>query len=267
MKRTLKLRQLSIFVVILWILYAWGCSTTHIIPPPPPNPPKFTQVPHPEGTSLSDITALLTEFEGIEGKKMPEFAEDCDKDFKKLAGMTLSQDELRRGSIELVQKYPILYHWCFYAKIYKLENDLKKESFLDERQKQVLNTYEFLTLIAKAFAAEFHDSRYLRCAVTRYRGLSEWVFFRRLEMTAEGTALLVQAENPFGVWRKSDQNLSILQKYHIGEGNQIPLPAPVAMASIIPDALSSPLPSPMPSIPETLSPVDSAEPSPVPLVK
>ncbi len=40
-------------------------------------------------------------------------------------------------------------------------------------------------------------------AVRKYQKMSEWIFFRKVELTPAGTAELVQPTNPFGLWRDS----------------------------------------------------------------
>ncbi len=188
-----------------------ACSTTELTPKQPPDPPAFTRVVHPRGTDLSDLSALFTE------KAAPRevnFSKECDRDLIKLKALVKDRNDWTQGVLELVKKDPVFYHWCFYGKILKLETDLKSDNFLDVKHKTVLDAFSILTPLAQSFAAEFHDSRYLRWAVMRYQKISPRVFFRKLDLTPEGTSLLVQPTNPFGLWRKAEGVAGVLEKYH-----------------------------------------------------
>jgi hypothetical protein len=148
---------------------------------------------------------------------------DCDGDFKKLAALTPSHDEIKAGVRELVAADPVKYHWCFYSKVLELNGFLKNDtSYVDERQKRALDAYNFLVPVARGFMAEFQDSRYLRYSVTHYRRLSEWIFFRKLEMTPQATSELVDAANPFGLYRAPVETMSVLEKYSIPKSEPAP---------------------------------------------
>ncbi len=169
----MKPSQLLYFLLILG-----GCASTKVGPlPAMPEPPDYTQVSHPEGLDLADLKALFFK------KNVPtlESLDSCDADFKKLTALTQSKEEIQKGTEELVQLNPIHYHWCFYGKFILLEDFFKTQTYLEERQKAVLETFSFLAPVGKAFYIEFHDSRYLRWAIYRYRQLSDFVFYRKLE--------------------------------------------------------------------------------------
>ena len=230
-------RIVSAFVIFLamsWgaTAFFWGCSSSQKKPdpalqttsneetpsPPPPasgdskNPiPALVGIPHPAGSDLGDVERLFLE------KHAPdrETLKDCDQSFKKLTAATQSKEEIEEGAHELVRTDPVLFHWCFFSKILDLEKLLKKDAYLDERQKTVLETFAFLSPIAQGYRIEFRDSRYLRWAVSHYRKLSETVFFRRVELNPEMTSTLVQAENPFEGWRAPAAKNPILEKYKI----------------------------------------------------
>jgi len=225
-----KLRLICL-LIILWVVSWSGCTTTEKTPVMPPNPPEFTKVPFPEGADLADMSAIFTD---PNAPKLPEFALKCDHDFRKLTGMTRSIPEIEQGIRELVKNDPVHYHWCFYGKLLQLENDLIKDSYIEERQKNVLNTFQFLTPIAKAFILEFHDSRYLRAAVFRYQSISEWVFYRKLELTPQGTVEMVQPKNPFGLWRKGADGFAVLEKYNILHPSGTPSGTPSSSPSSLP---------------------------------
>ncbi len=235
---------------LIWILSLGACTTTELVPSLPPAPPAYTQVPHPVGLDLSDLVALFTD---PSAPKEKEFLKNCDSDFIKLKGFAKAKDEEMQGTRELVKKDPVHYHWCFYGKLLRLEDDLKSDEYLDTKQKIVLETFQFLSSVAQGFGAEFHDSRYLRWSVVRYQKISELVFFRKLDLTPEGTSMLVQASNPFALWRKSEGLSSVLDKYHF-EPQFIEVSEPVS--SLKPSSLvslsSSPMASPSPAPVETV---------------
>ncbi len=256
MSVALRKKYLIYVWVALSVAYSMSCSTTEVAPPKPPTPPVYTQVPHPLGTDLGDLSAIFLD---PKAPKEVEFSKTCDGNFKKLKSLTESADEINQGVRELVISDPVYYHWCFYKKLYDVELYLKSEAFVDEKQKMVLENYEFLVPVARSFSSEFHDSRYLRWAVARYQRLSEWVFFRKMDLTPAGTVELVQPSNPFGLYRSGPGSQAILEKYHLGskapETSEIlPLPStspdlkrdPAAQqtAEIIPTDIPSPAPEP-----------------------
>lgn len=216
-----------------------GCSTTEVTPSPLPSPPVYTQVPHPVGMDLGDISAIFTDEKAPQDK---DFSKNCDSDFRKLEKLAKSRDEVLEGLRELVKQEPVVYHWCFYSKVLELENGLKAGKFIDQRQKLILEAFAFLAPLARTYSTEFHDSRYLRMAISRYQKWSEWIFYRKLELTPAGTSELVKASNPFGLWRDTLETVSVLEKYHILKATEaakskVPepnLPAPMASPSVVP---------------------------------
>jgi hypothetical protein len=251
-------------LIFIWIFNLSGCTTTEIAPPLAPLPPDYTYVPHPQGADIGDIEALFTE---EAAPKDPTYDKYCDKDFRELKRVARSTYELTEGTRQLVKQDPVNTHWCFYAKLLSLEYSLKSEPFIDVKQKNVIDTFQFLVPIARTFYSDFHDSRYLRFAIVRYRKMSELVFYRRLELTPGGTSELVQAANPFGLWRDSGGDYSILQKYHLDRAVPIslkpspiptspPTPIPSSAPSLMPDDRSS-------SIPEAPAPLTTSTPTPV----
>jgi hypothetical protein len=225
----------------------FGCSTAEIVPPAPPEPPAYTKALHPQGLDLGELEAIFVD---EKAPKDPEYVNYCDEDFQKLKKLARSKDELDQGTKELVKQDPMDLHWCFYSKLRFLENEMRKDKYLDERQKLLLSTFDFLVPIAKAFASEFHDSRYYRWAVFRYKKLSEWVFFRKLELTPEGTSILVQPTNPFGLWRDTASEATVLEKYQLVKP-PAPSPAPASPGDLesiptpkVEPVLSEPKPDP-----------------------
>jgi len=196
-----------------WMTGIGGCSTTELNPPAPPpaEPPPYVLVPHPAGTDLGDLRGMMLSPE----TPSQESLKTCDADFMKLRLLTVSEEERRQGARELVKRNPVEYHWCYYGKLLELEGILKSSSAIDERQKKTIEAYQFLVPVARGFLSEFHDSRYLRFAMAHYKRISEWVFFRRLELTPAATSELVQVANPFGLWRDPAPQTTILEKYGI----------------------------------------------------
>ncbi len=206
-----------------------GCSSTEMVSTPPPIPPAYTSVPHPLTHDTSDLSQLFRE---ANNPKINEMIKNCDGDYLKLNALTQSKDELHQGLLELVKQDPVNYHWCFYGKLLELENTLSGEAFLDEKQKKVISTYQFLVPVAQAFVSLFHDTRYLRVAIDRYKKTSSFVFFRKLEVTSMGASELVEIEKPFGLWRDEKSAFTVLEKYHLGHPSTPPLAEPSAAPSL-----------------------------------
>lgn len=244
-------RQLNLSLVLLgFLIGVFACTTSEIAPLKPPEPPAYTKVIHPEGTDLKDLAAI---FMSSTAPRDPGFINECDSEFKKLKSKTDSIAEIEEGVRELIAQDPVYYHWCFYGKLQELESYIKSSAFLDEKQKAVLTTYEFLVLLARRFETEYHDTRYMRWATTRYQHLSEWIFYRKLELTPAGTLVLVQPSNPFGLYRKPEILTSILNKYDIAkpatppENNRKPESLPESPPESKPVKESKPEKSPIPA--------------------
>lgn len=238
-----------------------GCTTTEIQPEAMPSPPAYTQVPHPPGNDLADLQFLLND---SAAPKDPGFTKSCDQQVKKLFKATQSRVEIISGIEELVKRDPVHYHWCFYTKLFTLENEVKAEAYLEEKQKNVIEVFEFLTPVARAFAKNFQDSRYLRWTVSRYQSLSARVFYRKLDLTPSGTLEMVQPANPFGLWRNAPTKDSVLEKYRIdpsqNESQPSVTPSPGDVQSIKnPEQLPKiqKVPNPEPSIILSPSPTPS----------
>lgn len=192
-----------------------SCSTTKVepLPPPPPAPPAYVEVQHPEGLDLGDLMAIFTRRDALS----LDSQKNCDSDFLKLHEKTQSRDELAEGTRELVRLDAVKYHWCFYGKLLLLEEQLKADTFIDERQKHVLETYSFLTPLARAFSDEYQDTRYLRWAIYRYKRLSEYVFYRKLDLSPGAYQTIGAAPNPYESWRQSHEptRAGILERYGV----------------------------------------------------
>lgn len=176
--------------------------------------PGYAGVPHPVGLQIGDVLALFSE-PGAPKRDSPEMR-TCAADYDALEKRTKSKDELKQGILELVRKEPIRYHWCFYSKILELENELRHAQMLDDRQRDVVTAYRFLAPLSRAFYREFHDSRYLRWAVSYYRRASELAFYRRVETSPSLTKELVGSGADDDATRGiSEKATSVLEKYGI----------------------------------------------------
>jgi len=273
----MKSRLDTVFLAGLSILTSLnGCSTTEVTPFPVPTPPVYTQVPHPVGMDLGDLSAIFGDEKAPQEK---DFAKNCDVDFRKLEKLTKSRDEIFEGLRELVKQDPVTYHWCFYAKILELENDLKAGVYVEERQKLILDAFSFLAPLARTYASEFHDSRYLRMAITRYQKWSEWIFYRKLELTPAGTSEIVKASNPFGLWRDTLETVSVLEKYHILKGAEVAksvetpsvaaptseaTPSPNTAPAATPSPNTAPAATPSPNTPPAVTPSPNTAPAAIP---
>ncbi len=212
--------KIKISYIGVCILFLWSCKTAQIEPTPAmPEVPKYVRVSHPVGLDLGDLRAIFV------GKEAPqlEALKTCDADFIKLRELTQSKEEQEAGVRELVKTEPVKYHWCFYGKILLLENQIKDTAYLDEKQKNVLDVFVFLTPISKAFLKEYKDSRYLRWAISRYRRLSEFVFYRKVELNSTMSTDLaivppLGSNDPYGFYRESSAETNgVLEKYGLGK--------------------------------------------------
>jgi hypothetical protein len=210
-----RLGGLRVMVSLGLLALGQACTTAEVRPigAAVTVPPEYVSMSHPKGFEVSDLRALFLD------PKSPklESIQGCDSDYRKLRELTTIEDEIREGAREMVTRFPVQYHWCFYGKILELENAFKNEPYIDLKQKNILTTYAFLVPLARAFLHVFKDSRYLRWSVQHYRHLSEWNFYRRLELSPETTSELVEVANPFGLWKDSAPvgERSVLKKYHL----------------------------------------------------
>lgn len=218
---TLKRILQVILVPILALNSLQGCSTAEVAPDSSvmPEVPDYVKVPHPVGYEIAEIRAL---FENPLAPKdgLGSFTENCDQEFRLLAQATSIKEERRQGAGELVTLNAEKMHWCFYGKVERMQYNLKNEQSWSARQKIVLGTYEFLTPIANAFLAIYHDSRYMRWATQYYSQISEWIFFRKVVPGPENTlALTTSATTDLESWTtenaKNKQKLSVFTRYGI----------------------------------------------------
>ncbi len=226
-------RQAQHLIIGILATYGASCSSATVAPMPqlPPAPPGYVFVPHPDGPDLGDLMAIFAE----KGAPSPDDIKTCDSEFAKLKTLTSSREEILQGAREFVRTDPVKYHWCFYSKVLNLEQDLMHDLFLDQRQKAVVSAYAFLTPLARAFFIEYNDSRYLRVAVSRYRRLSEYVFYKRLEMSPALTAELSASTNPFGIERPNQKDFQgVLHKYGLAKEVVVKVPEPGKQVATLP---------------------------------
>ncbi len=186
-----------------------GCQTGEIRPEGAASflPPSYVRVPHPATSQLGDLQNL---FLRPEAPSLDDVLLSCDGPFHRMEQVSLSYARRKAALARLVHEDPSLYHWCFYGKLLGLQLDLRDEVYLEERQRKTVETFEFLAPLAREFLTQFQDTRYLRFAMERYRDWSPWIFFRKTEISAQGTLDLVAPANPFGLWRPLENHLSEL---------------------------------------------------------
>lgn len=192
-----------------------SCSTPETVPLPiiPEKPMTYLSAPFPQGYENADLNALMF------GRDAPDPADikGCEKDYAKIFSYSASRVELKRAADELVLAEPYYYHWCFFYKMFELESKLHEIPYIKERQDLVLSSYEFLTSIARAFVRQLNETRYLRFAIKRYQKLSEYLFFRKVDLTPAMTQEILEAHDPYGNMRMKtvEETLSVLEKYGI----------------------------------------------------
>ncbi len=179
-----------------------------------PEVPDYVGMAHPSGMDRADLQAIFL----TESAPRPDALLQCDGNFQKLKKASNSFDEVQRGALEMVSADPVKYHWCFYYKMTELDSDLSQTVLLKERQRIAIASYFFLAPIAKAFRQEFNDTRYLRWAMQNFQKMSEWLFYRRLDITPQAkNEWLSGLEGPISLTPKDFSGQSIMQKYSIKE--------------------------------------------------
>jgi hypothetical protein len=201
-----------------------GCSTTNTLSPHEPAKqvalPAYAYLPHPAGHTIGDVISLFEERTAPSRETLAK----CEEDFRTLYSKVQSIEERTQGVRELVSRNPAASHWCFYSQILSLQEGLNQDEFVDQKQKRIMTTYEFLVPVARAFMKEFQDSRYLRWAIQDYRRLADLYFYRKLEMSPQMSSELVDVAVPVderspaqsGGPHPDSQKMSVLEKYKIG---------------------------------------------------
>lgn len=231
MKWLLKLVHILCFTVIC--VAVSNCSHKQVKPLPPTpalEPPPYAKVPQPTGSNLGDVMSLFAE----PGAPSRYDFKDCHQELSQLQEKTKNRDEINDGARELIRADAVKQHWCFYSRILKMEEDLKGANFLEDRQRVVLVYYSFLVPMARGFYSEFSDSRYMRVAVARYRSLSEWVFYRRVEPSPEAT-LEWTDHSMLGFPQQPREPASYKNSNSVFERNGLPKPLP-ATAPVVPES-------------------------------
>lgn len=231
-KNSMSVRWLTLVIGAggTWLGIAGCSSTSTLVPQAPPQEvavPAYAYLPHPRGYTAGDIRLLLTE----KSAPSPEALTKCEDDFRALYKRVDSLDERARGVRELVNRNPAAYHWCFYSRILDLEAGLGQDDFVDEKQKRIIHTYEYLVPVARAFMQEFQDSRYIRWAIKDYRRLADLYFYRKVElspqMSSELVDVAVPVEEKSAVVFEDASKTSVIDKYKIGDSFSALKPKPV----------------------------------------
>ena len=184
----------------------FGCSSpaqvrTPTAPESATSASMVVKLQHPDGLKVEDLHKLFANIGA------PNFGslEKCDFDYQVERTLAHSSEELITAFRVHVQNDAEKYHWCFYAKLLELDESLKKEGFLEDKQKRILSAFSFITHLAKVFQIEREDTHYLRAAVFTYRELNRSHFFRDMKMTSGTRYDLLSPEFPEGLPQKSQK--------------------------------------------------------------
>jgi hypothetical protein len=129
---------------------------------------------HPQDLEINSIKNLIA------GDQVPrgilgEFADTCDEEFRKSISKISNDEQRREQAIQLVKKNRQQMHWCFYAKLYRLDEELSKDGTWAARQNVALDAYIFLSPVASAFTQVYQDAFYKKWATTYYSKMNDWV--------------------------------------------------------------------------------------------
>ena len=163
-----------IFLTFIILSLQCGCTSAQISPEPiaPPQQDEKAafrdRAKHPDGFNISDVKALFI----ASSAPTLESLKNCDFDYYAETTLARNREELFMALPEHIKTDPEKYHWCFYAKILLLEDELSNEKlYVDERNKLLIQRYPFLVHIARIFLADFDDPRYLEFANHNYKRL------------------------------------------------------------------------------------------------
>lgn len=145
------------------------------------------KIEHPQNFSMAALDKM---FQKANVLPQSESLKTCDQDFRKALPLAKEKSKQLDLAKELIHLDPQHYHFCFYQQIKNLEESKIKN--LEERQKMVIETYEFLAPIARAFLETYGDSRYLSWAVKEYQQINPVVFYRRVNESEELSASLAK---------------------------------------------------------------------------
>jgi hypothetical protein len=200
--RVLKLKQVPVMVIIQWIgltlicllpsFLSMSCATSQPenLKPLPELPP-YARVEHPSTYQKGDLEAL---FRSNDAPSEAVLA-SCEGEIQKMKSRNASPFEIESAVAAAIGNDPVQYHWCFYHQLRSLDLKLSQEEYISQKQKIILEAYEFLVPVAKVFRRDFAESRYFKWSVTTYRRYSDLYFSRQVEPSAETTALLVDDAN------------------------------------------------------------------------
>lgn len=162
------MRTLGIFKTIGLLssyLLLGACSSAPALTPAP-DTETVSKTPHPSSDDLESLHQLFQSPAAPKGA-LGEFADVCDEEFTS------------KNAVALVKQDGERMHWCFYAKLARLQENLKGDKSWNARQKQVRDAFQFLSPIANAFLQINQDNRYSLWEKRYYSKVSEWVFFKK----------------------------------------------------------------------------------------
>jgi hypothetical protein len=138
-------------------------------------------MPHPENYELAALKSLF-KHPNAPKAVLGEFADRCDEDFNE------------KNATQLVQQDAERMHWCFYAKLYRLQESLQGNIRWNIRQKKVKDAFQFLSPVAFAFQQLKQDSHYLAWEKHFSTQTNEWVFFKKKSSSNRAPASVIPKE-------------------------------------------------------------------------
>ncbi|OFZ54774.1 MAG: hypothetical protein A2428_17260 [Bdellovibrionales bacterium RIFOXYC1_FULL_54_43] len=125
------------------------------------------RIEHPMGMTIADARSIFL----TKGAPKIESLEKCDFDYQAEAMLSRTREELFMTMPSHVRDEPEKHHWCFYAKLIQLEDDLEKTPYIEDRQKLIVSRYIYFVHLARIFQADLDDARYLEFATHNYKRL------------------------------------------------------------------------------------------------
>jgi hypothetical protein len=189
----------KVIAITILSMLSYGCSTgkESLVIMQPVVTPEYMKLIHPNGIQMADLKLILFE---KDAPKEPEFVLTCATEIEKILKNTTSLLETIEISKRLVEKNAKTYHWCFYFKLAKLDDDLTTIDYIVDKQSEMIKSYNTLVPIARSFYEVYRDSRYLRWATWYYQANSEKIFYNTLELNHQGTLEIVEGINPMSIY-------------------------------------------------------------------
>jgi len=75
-----------------------------------------------------------------------------------------------------VKSNPNQFHWCFYAKLSRLDGQLSSAEGWDEKEKYAIKAYAYLNPVSAAFYKIYQDTTYRDHTNIYFSKINNWVF-------------------------------------------------------------------------------------------